>query len=172
MTFRILRTALQALPYDFVRAVEEHRAALLAHRFSGDAAPTADSVVEQALCRVRREGEPDDFVADYEVIEDVVPSSATDQRQSLLAALRQAEISAREAVIGAGRLRRLGLDVSRVLAKADNDRTTDDRAVLATYASIQERLERVQYHAAIQEEALETVSAADLAGWHWEPFPA
>lgn len=172
MTFRMTRTALKALPYDFVRAVEEHRAALLAHRFSGDAAPTADSVVEQALRRVRREGEPDDFVVDYEVIEDVVPPSAVEQRQSLLAALRQAEVSARDAVIGAGRLRRLGLDVSRILARPESDRTTDDRSVLASYAAVQARLERIQYHAAIQEEALETLPAVELAGWHWEPFPA
>lgn len=173
MTFRIAKSVLDALPFDFAEAVEGHRQALLAHRFSGDAAPSAEAAVEQAVRRIRREGEADDFVADYEVVDDrPAPASGFDLRQQLLSALRQAEAAARDQVVGAGRMRRLGLDVARILGKPAVERAKEDEAALVAYAEIQQRLEAIQYHAAVQEETLEALSPSQLANWQWKPFSA
>ncbi|WP_253706293.1 hypothetical protein [Bradyrhizobium sp. WD16] len=69
-------------------------------------------------------------------------------------------------------MRRLGLDVARILGKPAVERAKEDEAALVAYAEIQQRLEAIQYHAAVQEETLEALSPSQLANWQWEPFSA
>ena len=56
MTLKIAKSVVDAQFGDFVAEVEAHRQALLAHRFTGDAAPTAPAPVEQAVRRLQRDG--------------------------------------------------------------------------------------------------------------------
>lgn len=63
------------LPPDFEAQVEAFRQALLKHRFMKKvAAPTAPRYVEACIVRVRypiKDKKPDDFITDYEIVEDV-----------------------------------------------------------------------------------------------------
>jgi hypothetical protein len=175
MTLQIFKSVIDGLPYSYADAVEKHRQALLAHRFTGDAAPTAAALVEQAVRRVQRDGEADDFITDYIVVDDTqpvpVPTDA-ERKQALIAGVRLAERTATDTIIGPGKLRRLGLDVSRVLARPEAARSADDHATLATFASVQARLEAVQYHAATLEAEIDDLAPEHCATWTPAPFPA
>jgi hypothetical protein len=174
MTFQIFKSVVDALPYNYADEIEKHRQALLAHRFIGDAAPTAPAMIEQAVRRVQSDGQADDFIADYTIIDDTPPvhePSEAERRQMLIAAVRQAEQQASHAVIGPGKLRRLGLDVSRTLAKVEADRTDNDKAALATFAGVQARLDAVHYHAATLEAQIDDLTPDQLGNWTfaWNP---
>ena len=175
MPLHVPKSVIDTLPYPFTEAVERHRQALLAHRFTGDAAPTAAALVEQAVRRVQHAGEADDFVADYTVVDDtahVPPPTDAERRQHLVAAVRQSERSAADAVIGPGQLRRLHLDVARSLNKPPSERSAADDAMLAAFTTVQARLEAVQYHAATLEAQIDDLLPGQLATWTAEPFPS
>jgi hypothetical protein len=63
MTFQIAKSVINGLPYSYADAVETFRQAKLAHRFTGDVAPSAPAIIEHAVRRVPRDGQADDFVA-------------------------------------------------------------------------------------------------------------
>lgn len=52
MTFRIARSVMNRLPYSHADEVEKFRQAKLAHRFTGDAAPSAPAIIDHAVRRV------------------------------------------------------------------------------------------------------------------------
>jgi hypothetical protein len=175
MTLQIFKSILNTLPYDFAVAVEVHRQALLAHRFTGDAAPTATALVEQAVLRMQYQGQPDDFVADYVVIDDVPLSPAktdAERRQDLVSVVRLAERAASDAIITPGKLRLLTLDVSRAVAKPEAERSSADKAALADLTAVQARLDAVQYHAATLEAQIDDLAVAEYENWKPAPFPA
>jgi hypothetical protein len=53
MTLKLKKSQVDALPFDFEQAVRDFIAAKEAHRFTGDAAPSADALVEAAVRRVQ-----------------------------------------------------------------------------------------------------------------------
>jgi hypothetical protein len=134
MTFKIAKSAIAALPYDFAEAVKEFQRLKLDHRFTGDAAPRADFIVEAAVRRVQYpigEQKPDDFVVDYEVVDDTPPPPTLAERKvTLIAQLRQAEVDALTAVLSPGRRRLLEVEVSAI-PPVEADRTAADHALLA-----------------------------------------
>jgi len=87
VTLQVQRTVAAALGFDFAAAVVAYRLALLDHRDTeGVPAPVAPSpLVEAAVRRVPTAGAPDDFVADFALVDDpdaaptapAVPASVT-----------------------------------------------------------------------------------------------
>jgi hypothetical protein len=88
MTFQIAKSVIDGLPYNYTESVEAFRQAKLAHQFTGDVDPSAPAIIEQAVRRVPVEDEADDFVADYEVINDVTLDS---RKQALVSLIRSKE---------------------------------------------------------------------------------
>ncbi len=175
MTLKVFKSVIEGLPYDYAQEVEAHRQALLAHRFVGDAAPSAPALIEQAVRRVQTVGEPDDFVADYTVFDDTPPEQVptdAERKQALITRVRLAERDASEAIIGPGKLRLMTMDMTRVFAKPEADRSENENAVLAAYASVQARLDAVHYHAATLEAQIDDLAPEGYAQWSPSSFPA
>lgn len=172
MTYQIAKSVVDRLPYNFADEVEKHRQALLAHRFTGDAAPTGPAIIEQAITRVQQDGEPDDFLVAFEVVDDTPPpASAAELRQRLVASVRAAEQESSLAVIGPGKSRLLGMEVATVYAKPEAERTDADRAKLAEMAQVQLRLQAIQLHAARVEAQIDDLPDAQIEGWQVPAFP-
>ncbi len=177
MTLRIAQSVIAALGFDFAAAVAAHRDALMAHRYSGDAAPTAHALVEQAVSRIRcapEEQKPDSFMSDYVVIDDTPPEpviSDAERKAGLLASVRLAEQQASHAVIGPGQLRLLSLDAQQATVLPKELRTNAHDAVLASFATVSGRLFAIQYHAAKLEAEIDDLTPAQYDAWKPAPFP-
>ena len=170
MTFQIAKSVINGLPYSFPDAVETFRQAKLAHRFTGDVAPSAPALIEHAVRRVQTEGKADDFVADYEIIDDIPLPTLAERKAALVAAIRSAEAVALATIISPARERLMGLDLNAVYAKPEAQRTDEDRALLARAADIAARKQVAHRRAATQEIAVEELTDATIDGWTPEAF--
>ncbi|UZE51890.1 hypothetical protein ONR75_15775 [Rhodopseudomonas sp. P2A-2r] len=173
MTLKVYKSQLAGV--DFAAAVEGHRQALLAHRFTGDAAPTAHDLIASAVRRVPCEGGPDDFVSDFEIVDDtpvVVPPTPQQVRDDLIARLRSAENVAALAVLGNGALRLLSLDAREAAMKPLEQRTAADTAALDRMQSVTDRRTAIDRHAATIEAAIELLPFDQLTTFEFEPFPS
>jgi hypothetical protein len=172
MTFQIAKSVINGLPYNYADAVEAFRQAKLKHRFTGDVAPSAPALIESALRRVQTEGQADDFVADYEIIDDIPVPTLAERKAALVAAIRAAEAAALARIISPARERLQGLDLSAVYAKPESERSEADRALLAKAVAIAARKDIVHRHGATQEIAVEELTEATLDGWTPAEFPS
>jgi hypothetical protein len=172
MTFQIARSVINGLPYHYADAVESFRQAKLEHRFTGDVAPSAPAVIEQAVRRVPRQGAVDDFVADYKIVEDIPVPTLAERKAALQGAIRSAEAAALAKVISPARERLMGLDLNAIYAKPEAERSDADRALLSRAADIAARKTVIHRHSATLEIAVEELTDATIDGWAPAPFPA
>jgi len=78
MAAQFKKSQIDALPFRFEEELERHIKAMEGHRFAevGIAAPFSHPMIHAAIRRVQypvNENKPDDFVADYEIIDDAPP---------------------------------------------------------------------------------------------------
>ncbi|SRR5258708_6561572 len=172
MPFQIAKSVINGLPYDYADAVEQFRQAKLAHRFTGDIAPSAPALIESAVRRVQTEGQADDFVADYEIIDDIPVPTLAERKAALAAAIRSAEAAALAKIISPARERLMGLDLNAVYAKPEAERTDADRALLSSAGAIATRKEVIHRHSAKLEIAVEELTDATIDGWTPAEFPS
>jgi len=70
MTFTVYLSQIKD-EIEFDLAVKKHIARLKAHNFQvNKPRPTADGMIEMCIKRVVAKGKPDDYIADYEIIDD------------------------------------------------------------------------------------------------------
>jgi hypothetical protein len=172
MTFQIARSVINGLPYSYADAVEQFRQAKLAHRFTGDVAPSAPAIIEQAVRRVPVPDQADDFVADYQIIEDVPVPTLADKKAALAGTIRTMEAAALAKIISPGRERLMGLDLNAVYARPEAARSDADRVLLAKAADIAARKQVIQRHGAELEVAVEELTDATIDGWTPAEFPS
>jgi hypothetical protein len=172
MTFQIAKSVINGLPYNYADAVETFRQAKLAHRFTGDVAPSAPAIIEHAVRRVPREGQADDFVADYEILDDIPVPTLAERKAVLAAAIRSAEAAALTKIISPARERLQGLDLNAVYAKPEAQRTDADRALLAKAVDVAARKDTIHRHGIHLEIAVEELTEATIDGWVPAEFPA
>lgn len=153
MTIEIPKSFVVALPYDFVAEVAKYIAALEAHRDSGDAAPHSYAEVEVAVRRLQHpieDGKPDDFVADYVIVDDTPPPpSLAERKVAAIVDLRRQEQAEIDAVIAPERRRLQQMTFSRAL-RAD-PKTPADEAVISAHQAIEAQLEAISFRYAERE---------------------
>lgn len=171
MTFQIAKSVISGLPYDYAGEVEKFRQAKLAHRFTGDIAPSAPAIIEHAVKRLPVEGEADDFVIDYEVIDDVPVPTLEERKAKLINEIRTAEAAAHLAIISPARERLMYLDLAPVHHKSVAERSPTETELLARAQGIADRKSRVQRHAIGQEIEVEDLTAETIDGWQPAAFP-
>jgi hypothetical protein len=168
MTLHLTKSQVDALPFDFEQAVRDFIAAKEAHRFAGDAAPTADALVEAAVGRVQYPvdaGKPDDFVADYEIEDDTPPPepeppppTLEQRKQALIVESRQAEQAAIAALMPEGKRRLLGMDYQIAVAVPEADRSPDQSSVIARYEVLAAQDRDIRYAAARREAEIDDIA--------------
>jgi hypothetical protein len=112
-----------------------------------------------------------DFVADYDVIDDVPVPTLDDRKADLLGIIRGTEAAALARIISPGRERMLSLDLNAVYANPETDRTDADRGLLAKAADIAARKQAIQRHGVGLEIEVEELTEATINGWTPAPFP-
>lgn len=161
MTLQIAKSVIGDM--DYPAAVEAYRQALLAHRFTGNAAPTAHPLVEQAVRRIQyaiEDGKPDDFIADYEIVDDTPPPPGDVERKAVLVSkIMEAQRLAVDAVMPAGKLRLLTLQAN------------DAKILVSQFEAVQQKLAAIEYHGATLEAAIDDLTADQYDTWQMKPFP-
>jgi hypothetical protein len=158
MTYRILKSRVAALGYDFASEVEKYIAALEAHRFSGNAAPTSYPDVEAAVARKQypiADQKPDDFVADYEIVnDDPPPPSLAERKAAAIAALRQEEVAEIDKLFPAETRRLADLLYQQALRVKPEERSAEQQKLIADRDALNKQIEGIQLAYAQREAAL------------------
>lgn len=153
----------------FKKAVEKHIADLTAHtKTKGVPAPQTHALVEHSVKRVAVKGRPDSFVPDYEIIDDSPPEtklSLDDRKTLLVGKLRNAELDAVNALIPERKRRLFSLQVREIQLKPEDQRTEDDKALLAKHDEIDAKYKQFQYKSAEAEAAIEDLTEATIDKW-------
>jgi hypothetical protein len=162
MTLKLKKSQVDALPFDFEQAVRDFIAAKEAHRFTGDAAPSADVLVERAVRRVQypiEDEKPDDFVANYEIEDDAPPPpTLAERKQAMIMESRLAEQAAIETLIPAGKRRLMDMDYRRALAVPEDQRSPAQQRVISDRAALDAQIEAISYAAAQREAEIEDIA--------------
>lgn len=116
-----MQIALSQAGPDFADRVERHRQARIAHQATIDVpAPVDDPLVEACIRRVRKDDGPDEFVADYQIVDDT-PSLA-ERKVKLMGVVSEMEGVAAAAVAPFGKRRLFALR-SQEIAHREMERT-------------------------------------------------
>jgi hypothetical protein len=162
MTLNLKKSQVDALPFDFEQAVRDFIAAKETHRFTGDAAPRADALVESAVSRIQYPidaRKPDDFIADYRIEDDTPPPPTLEQRKlNMIAECRQAEKAAIDALMPAGKWRLLEMDFQRATRVPKQDRSPEQVRFIEQRGDLVERIEEIRYAAAQREAEIEDLA--------------
>jgi hypothetical protein len=177
MTFKIALSQAKALPFDFEAAVAAFIKAKQDHRQSvGEPAPNAPHRwVEAAVKRVPGSIEaqtPDEFVPDYEIVDDTPPPPSLDQRKMMLAVNAQREAqSAIEKLRPPLKARLLSIEFGRAMAIEEAKRTPADKATIAAYLDGNVRIEAITYHLAKIEAQIHDLTDATIDDFTPAAFP-
>ncbi len=156
MTFQIRKSHIDALDYDFEAEVRNHIAALEKHRFAGDSAPISTPEIEASIRRVQypiEDEKPDDFVADYRIIDDTPPPPTLEERKtSALAELRRQEQIEIDALIAPEKRRLNNILFARAL-KTD-PKTPADAKIIADRQALDAKIDEIALKYAEREAAI------------------
>lgn len=157
MTLQVLKSQINET---FESDVEAHRQALLAHRFTtGQPAPVAPFLIEQAVARVAADpGFPDDFVADYRIVDDTPPPppepTEAELKARALMEIRQWEQDEIAKIIPSHRRRLVDMEYSRIAMIPDGERSTEQDEFASDYRAKMKEIDEIGYQAAVKEAAL------------------
>lgn len=185
MPFEIKLSQLQDR-VQFEQAVAEHIGRLVAFgKEVGTPRPVAHPLVEAAIKRISHPKSaklPDDYAADYVVIDDAPPPPAPlnleDRKRALHAALAVAEIAAKEAILPQRkhRLTLIKLNAANVKLRitdgvVDNSALSDDdKKIIESYKVIQERYTAIELIAAQAESDIEDLTEDTIDSWQQPQF--
>lgn len=187
MTARIPLTALKGLPFDFEQAVKDFVQAKKDHLLTeGVPAPAAPHhMVEAAVRRIPGsvtfvKGVPvpgsqqmDDFVADYQIVDDTPPAPTLEERKSVVAAKINSEATGlRNQINPPLKVKLLSIQYHEALdAELAGKATTSDHEVLQAWEDRQQKLKAIDRHVAKLESQLHDLPADMVDLWKWAPFP-
>jgi hypothetical protein len=177
MTLKIQLSHIKALPFDFETAVADFIAAKKRHQTTeGEPAPSAPhQMVEAAVKRIPGSIDPpraDEFVADYEIVDDTPPPPSLEARKSALA--MQAQTAAQGAINKLRpplKSRLLAIEFSRAMAIEEAKRAPSERATIAGYLDGNVRVEAITYHLAKIEASIHDLTDATIDDFDAPPFP-
>jgi len=161
MTLSLLKSQVDLLPFDFEQAVKDFIASKNEHRFSGGPAPVANGLIEGAVRRIQypvEDQKPDEFVADYEIVDDTPPGPTLAERKTeAINASRLREADEIAAIVPPGKFRLMEMDAQRAYRTPEAERTPEQIKTIADRVALDAQFEQVHYDGAVRE--------AEIDGW-------
>lgn len=171
MTFKVLKSR---IPDDFAQQVEKFRIEKLRHRRTVNTpAPVAHPFVEAAVRRVVvGKGHPDDFVVDFEVIDDSPPPpTLREKKNRLLQQLAvEEQIRLDQIELPPGKRRKADLELNRVLQLPEDQRTGEDNALIDEANLRRQRILDLQLVVADLMARVEDLDESTIDQWHMPDF--
>jgi hypothetical protein len=144
------------------------------NRVVGKPRPTAHPLVERAVRRVQTQGHPDQYVADYVVIDDTPPPPPTptleEKKNKLTAELTAAEFEAMGKVFPARKMRLAHMKYSRAMSIPEDTRTVEHNEDIAHVNNIQAAFDKIAITAALAGADIEDLTEETIANWHLPTF--
>jgi hypothetical protein len=165
---------IKSLPFDFGGAVDAHIKALKAHQSTiGEAAPTPPHpLVERVIRRVQYPidaKKPDDFVADFKVVDD---TPSLDQRKMELA--QKIGLGAQtliNSIIPPLKVRLWNLQANEAKGIPPAKRSTQQKTAIANQDARNAKVNAIMAHLAQMESDIDDLTEQTIDGWQPAPFP-
>lgn len=166
----------------FAAALEEHRAALAAHRTgeAGVAVPIAHTLLDSLVLRVPATGPvatrgPDTFViAPYEIVDDTPPPppapTVEQLKQGLLGVLHTSAGATVASILSPARAQLLNMDAIDALNVAEPARTPAQVQCIEAYTAFNSRVAEIQRNVANAAVEIEDLAPAAVATWKVPPL--
>ena len=145
----------------FKSAVEAFRQAKLAHRLTeNEPAPTADFLIEASVRRVPAQGinKPDDFVADYVIVDDIPKPTVTELRAKLMQQSHQQEADDIAKVLSPAAQRLLQLELAEIGPKPPAEFSAEEQALVAKQQAFMTDVRKIQIASARRAVAIEAMT--------------
>lgn len=132
--------------------------------------PTAHPLIEASVKRVNQgKGKPDDFQADYQIVDDVSDPTVGmphDQKLDVCASrLHLAEAAAKDKVLNRHKLRLFGMQYTAAISVKDDNKSQADKDIITQFAAIQEAYKKIELTAAEEEARLADMNDVELSAW-------
>lgn len=178
MTLKIALSHVKSLlPLDFEAAVADFIKAKQDHRQTvGEPAPSPPhGIIESAIRRLPgsiEDNRADEFIADYEIVDDTPPPPTLDERKTVLAnEVRTVAQAAIDLLSPPLKRRLLTMEAARAMAIEEAKRTPADKALIAAHQDRTARTEATNYHLALTEAQIHDLTDATIDGFVAAPFP-
>ena len=135
------------------------------NRVVGKPRPTAHPLVERAIRRIQKEGHPDQFFADYVVIDDTPQVSLEEKKSRLISKLRNLENATLHAEYPRGKMRLALHKCNQALLIKEDQRTEAQLEDIALVKRIQDFTEGVQEIAVHLEAEIEDLTEQNIDSW-------
>jgi hypothetical protein len=167
MPYEVRLTHLQGKQAEFEKAVADHITAL--HAFSkevGKPRPVHHPLVEAAIKRVQKANHPDEYVADYTILDDSPPPPTLEEKKAAhYADLLKAENVAKTKIIPNRKIRLMSLANNAALQKIDAEKTDQDKEAMASYIKIAKAFQKIEWATAQAESDIEDLTEANVDSW-------
>jgi hypothetical protein len=165
---------LKTLAFDFEDAVQAFIQAKRDHLTTeGVPAPTAHPAVEAAVRRIPGTVDvPDDFVADYQIVDDTpAPPTLAERKAALAAGVSMQASAAANEIMPPLKSRLVTLQVIDANAVPEDERTEAQKTTMAEHNLRSKRMQAVNRHHAELESQIDDLTDETIDGWKAEPFP-
>lgn len=156
----------------FENSVQEYINSL--HSFNmvvGKPRPTAHPLIERAIKRIQKQGFPDQYVADYVVIDDSPPPpSLEDKKNSLMTKLRAAEAAAMNSALPHRKTRLVHLNHAKASMIPEEERTDEHLKDIELLEIVRASNEKIMMIAAQAESDIDDLTEQNIDSWQLPVF--
>lgn len=157
----------------FETAVAEHISRM--HAFAkevGKPRPTSHPLVEACVKRVQKLNAPDEYVADYVVVDDTpppplqpAPLSLEDRKRQHQATLTQAENEAKWKILPQRRVRLAVAKIQIAMSIPEDKRTAEQNEDIASFTRVQKAWQQIELVSAQAEAELDDLTEDSIDSW-------
>lgn len=178
----IYQSQINELNIDFDQEVEALRQAKLAHRFdtNGSPSPLGHPLLEAAIRTVKgklisenppiHEG-PDDFVLDYEIVDDIYKPTLDDKKKKLKDLLYQEQDRRLSAIIPQGKMRLFNIKAYEIRSTNFLFRTSKQRKLLKEIDQKKAMIDSIIKHSATVESDIDDLTDETIDTWVLPEWP-